>query len=531
MSPAFKLRDLLEEPSLGLDLVVGSDDALERRVAGAHSIEVCEPSRWLDPDWVVLTTGSRMRHDPECQQRLIHDAHHGDLAAVGFATGVDFDTVPEQLLTEARSTSFPIFTIPFEVPLRTIVDFVNRSSLSEQMYVMQRASGAQAYLLDALSANEPRQVIVRRLRELLHGDVALFRYDGNVEFLEGAPPGREVWDEVCSREPRLQDFELGDQRVLSIPVSRFLRRSEWLVARVSRLHVHPQVARDVLRSASRLLGLVSQARDAVSAERRRIKSRLLERLLWSPEDADAIRHAADYGLDLRDAARIVVFEPEGDARPQVPANGAAERAEECAVTLESILMESHVPHLLSPRGTQVLAFVQPGSVGAQDVESWLEGLAEQGMTASAGLSAPVAGMADIAAGLQDATLAVQWRSNDRSPQPRVYSFEDFSLAEWLLTHSPAQQARSKSEHLLEPLREHPDLLETLAVYLRSDMKIKQTARVLHLHPNSVRYRLERVEGLLDRSLQDISALVDLYLALRVEALGTVSRPESGRSQP
>jgi DNA-binding PucR family transcriptional regulator len=40
-----------------------------------------------------------------------------------------------------------------------------------------------------------------------------------------------------------------------------------------------------------------------------------------------------------------------------------------------------------------------------------------------------------------------------------------------------------------------------------------TAAALHLHPNSLRYRLSRVEKLLDRSLKQPSTIASLYVAM------------------
>jgi len=54
---AFTLGDLLAQEDLGLELLAAGDDALDRRLAGAHAIEIERPSTWLEPGWIMLTTG------------------------------------------------------------------------------------------------------------------------------------------------------------------------------------------------------------------------------------------------------------------------------------------------------------------------------------------------------------------------------------------------------------------------------------------------------------------------------------------
>ena len=49
-------------------------------------------------------------------------------------------------------------------------------------------------------------------------------------------------------------------------------------------------------------------------------------------------------------------------------------------------------------------------------------------------------------------------------------------------------------------------------YFDHDLDVVRTAQALHLHPNSLRYRLARVEKLLGRSLKQPSTIAGLYIA-------------------
>ena len=60
----FRLRDLLGHDELGFELLAGGADALDRRVAGAHAIEIERPATWLEPEWIMLTTGAMIRIAP-----------------------------------------------------------------------------------------------------------------------------------------------------------------------------------------------------------------------------------------------------------------------------------------------------------------------------------------------------------------------------------------------------------------------------------------------------------------------------------
>jgi hypothetical protein len=82
-----------------------------------------------------------------------------------------------------------------------------------------------------------------------------------------------------------------------------------------------------------------------------------------------------------------------------------------------------------------------------------------------------------------------------------------------LRADPVGLARCQTA-LLGPLRAHPALLHTLRVWLQSNRSISATAARVHLHRQSVIYRMRRVSELLGVSLDDAEALWRLEAAVR-----------------
>ena len=98
---ALVLGDVLRQPDFNLELVVGSQEHLKRPVAGAHAVEVPNPTRWLDTEWVLLTTGIRLRGDAAAQRELVEEAAWRGLTAIGFALEVIYRKPPPAMLDEA----------------------------------------------------------------------------------------------------------------------------------------------------------------------------------------------------------------------------------------------------------------------------------------------------------------------------------------------------------------------------------------------------------------------------------------------
>ncbi|MFN8185711.1 MAG: helix-turn-helix domain-containing protein [Gaiellales bacterium] len=122
--------------------------------------------------------------------------------------------------------------------------------------------------------------------------------------------------------------------------------------------------------------------------------------------------------------------------------------------------------------------------------------------------------------LRDSELALDHlRRSQGSRLGRTLRFEDFGLAEWLVASADQRALDDKAAVLLDPLRRHPELYRTLLVFVERDLDVPATARALHLHQNSLRYRLTRIEAILGRSLRDVSTIVDVHLATTNERFG------------
>ncbi|MFF0494575.1 PucR family transcriptional regulator [Nocardia sp. NPDC004068] len=77
-------------------------------------------------------------------------------------------------------------------------------------------------------------------------------------------------------------------------------------------------------------------------------------------------------------------------------------------------------------------------------------------------------------------------------RPGLYRFDDLALEFQLTLPGPGREHLSR---LLDPLDDHPELLATLHHHIDNNLNRQRTARILHLHPNSVDNRLKRIATL------------------------------------
>jgi purine catabolism regulator len=490
-----RLADLLAEEPFGLELLSGGPEATAREVRGAHAVEVEAPARWLERDWVMLTTGVRLRGNADAQRELVAQLEAGGVSALGFGVGLSFKRVPSALVKVARERDFPVFEVPYETPFREIIHFIDSAMTSGEEQVFRRLTALQRYLVDALRTPQPERAMVDRLAEFLDASVLLLDAEGRPEIVAGRQPVDALLRGVCAEPPGLLELEVGGWHAVATPVGQTSRR---LVLASPRRGFIAKLAKPAAEATAPLLAAMARLTEVLRDQEDAVKGALLEEALENVAARDPLpvaARAAAFGLDFGVPARMVVIrsplEPSGVRRELV---GRLERA--------------RVPHLVHVRDGELTALVQ-----SSDVAALLDGLGD----VTIGIGRPVTSIADAPHSLRDAELAAGRGGS-------VTRFEDFDLATFMVSEIAPERLDPKLDEILCELHAHPPLHEALVAYFEHDLDVAATAAALHMHRNSLRYRLARAEQVLGRSLKQPATIAAVHLALVAEAGAQSARP-------
>ena len=504
---AFTLGDLLAQEELGLELLAGDDASLARRVAGAHAIEIERPSTWLEPDWIMLTTGVRLRNNTDGQRVLISELEAAGATALGFGVDVVFKRVPSVLLRVARARSFPIFTIPLPVPFRDVISTVNRALASSDLRALQRLSSMQLYLMDALGEEDPRQAVLERLAAFVDAAVLLLAPDGTLEAAAGEAPAETIWQELADRSDPLVEFDADGWHTLAIRVAAGSGPAQWLALTSRRTRWVTRLTRPAARATAPVLAALERLGGMEREQERAIRGSLLEQLLRPVGARDAATlgaRAASLGIDFGEPARIVVVA--GSDASRLDLGDTRQR-------LEQQLAGARLRHLVCRRPGAAVALVQGDHVRVRAAVDALVA-SEPGMVA--GIGRAVRSLEPLQESLRDAEIAIQRLGRGRPD--RVLDFDDFDLATLVVSEAPPERIQPKVEQFIGVLRDNPALHEAVVAYFQHDMDAMRTAEAMGLHHNSLRYRLGRVEQFLGRPLKDPATIASLYIALAAAPL-------------
>jgi hypothetical protein len=176
----------------------------------------------------------------------------------------------------------------------------------------------------------------------------------------------------------------------------------------------------------------------------------------------------------------------------------------------------HVPFRARASGHRVAAALAGDGGLVITLDRDLAGIAPRPPAPVPGVACGVgrpARLADVASSFAAASRALQ--TAVAFGQEGTFSLADLSIRPAILADEPLGDAFAA--RYLEPLdalgRMGAELDTTLRAWFDQEMRIEETARVLHVHPNTLRHRLRRFEEVTGATLRDPRHLVELWWAL------------------
>ncbi|MEV0588148.1 helix-turn-helix domain-containing protein [Nonomuraea sp. NPDC050310] len=497
-----RLRDLVQADHLALKVLTGHD-LLDRPVRGVSTTDLIEPGRFVKPGELVLTELT-WHTGPDSARAFV--AGLGDVAAL--VSGTALKGVPLDLVEACAEAGLPLLTLPVDVPFSQVTEHVLRALIAELGAPPARRYGSRRRLASTLVDGGSLTKLVTAVADEL--DLGCWVL---------SPTGRVI---VGSR-PLAP--EAGVRLAGTFLTSRFLpsMAEGWSVFPIGKGAPHriatwflayegsPGEHEDLLVELAALVALERSRLEAAH----RIERRILDQLLDMLESGDASLPSV--------VSRLHTLHVEtGDGLLAVALTAGPP---EVGVAVLDELLRPLAPGVVTASGGQAIALVPLAGNSAEDLAEHLlrgarvleAGLGEERITL--GLSSVAKGPAALSGMIEEARQA---RSLAELGGDRVslVSGDEVASHRALVAAIPPDLRRSFRARLLGPLEDydaaqHTDLVETLEAYLEESGNWAAMAERLHVHVNTLRYRIKRVEELTGRSLSSWDERVDFVLALRM----------------
>jgi DNA-binding PucR family transcriptional regulator len=467
------VQDIADLPELGLAVAAGSG-GLGNEVSWLHVSELTDPTQFLEGGEFLLTTGLGVADMGTTQRAYVRRlAKHG-VAGLGFGIGFGFAEVPAPIVEEANKLSFPVVSVPYEVPFVAITKAAVTRLASEQLEQQTRALVVHERLAEAVLEGRGLQALLAIVCNHLDCSLALVDEHGRI---------------VAERHARMR---LPFDEALELPVvasgqlaTLKAKRSAGSFSEYDRL---------VLHHGQTALAFELSRRRAVSAAELRLAGDLLEDLEDNRlDDREAARRMAAFGLEAdRDYAALLA----------VPSAGlSTERLrEQVAEQLE----QQNVPYLSTARRDRA-AFLVGASV-ERDLLALARRVAQAEPLARVAVGLPARGPG-LGRSLVEARAALDAANGS------VASYRDLGSLELLLS-LPDAALEAFVDRVLGPTVGNATLVGSLSALLDSGCRWSEAADKLGVHRHTLRYRMDRLREQTGRHPDNPEQRMELWLAVK-----------------
>ncbi|WP_406413151.1 PucR family transcriptional regulator [Streptomyces sp. NBC_01614] len=556
-----RLRALLDTDALGLKLL-GGEDEMDRTVRGVMTTDLRDPSRYLSGGELVLT-GLAWRRNAGDSEPFVRLLAQAGVAALG-AGEAELGDIPDDLVLACARHRLPLFAVHESVAFATITEHVVRQVSGERagdlaavvdrhrrMMTSGPAGGGPDVVLDLLGSDlDLRAWVLSPAGRLIAGSKAAGpALPADVcaklaaEQLSAARTGRRGPHRLTLGTTLYSLFPIRSSGRSATQAARDVREtvlSDWLLAVEADASDWPEERLDLLQGVTQLIAVERDRRDAARTVRRRLAQEVLELVQTGAAPAEIaarLRVAAPVllpGLGAAPHWQVVVARVEWEGSDIEAGPTAQSLLEEILVDPLATGPEPSDRIAVAHTGDEAIALVPLPAVSAEHDGSEAGILADALLDSvrdplSAGLdddgrvTLGVSAAVHSAEGLRGALEEARHARRVAAARPgRVCAAGHQELASHvlLLPFVPDDVRRAFTARLLDPLRDYDrrhraELIPTLEAFLDCDGSWTRCATRLHLHVNTLRYRVGRIEQLTSRDLSRLEDKLDFFLALRM----------------
>ena len=482
---------------------------LLRVVTGACIIERPGAVEQLEPGWLAVTEGSGFPiagfTDP-ISRDFIRQLDIRGAAGLVVRLGRGWDAVPVAMVDEAQHLFLPIFTLPGDETPATLLRLVHQAVGQQEIAVLSRALSVQTELIDALTYPDVERELINRLSTRLGVSAILYDSTRNVLASQGEAPVHLIRDRIRSDTDTETNFVVGRWEVSVAPISvpagtywlalawhesielshEIIRSTRYALQQLLRAHLTTQQnskRHDLIQRAELLAEII----DGVPGARRaRLGDRLV--LLHFPRDGTFQIHAMQHKPSIFNThAKPENSTPDIDSTLGI----IQDTAEACGLSV--LLAEVNDRYLILLPRSEV--FTRELLLRTSEFDH--------------GTSSAFSDLTETRLALRQAEMSLHTSVRNGALTP----FDQVGFINFILAQVPAETFDEKVDEVMSGLLSSEPMEETVIAFLRNGMDIQATARSMHLHPNSIRYRLSRVENYLGRSMSDPETVTLLFLAL------------------
>jgi purine catabolism regulator len=524
------LAELLDDEVLAGARLIAGRAGLGRSVGAVNVMTVPDIGRWVRQDEFLLATGYPLPRDDEGQGKLLTDLHRLGLAGIGIKLDRYMPELRQEMIDVAEQLGLPLVVIPEHIRFDDILSKAFATIVNRQASALARAQEIHHSFLEITLSGGGLEELARRLSGLL-GDasVAITDPQGTVLTLVGDEAPLAELHLLTSDSVEVLQLGQGGLETDESTGNRWASHE----IRAGRLRHGFVVAAEAARpfgefsmvavEQAAIVAALEVTRDlAVGAVERRFASNALFELITDSE-LESEEHTtlgSGFGWDLERDIVVLVGRKEGTGGKSRLSKRQSRLADERAIEFWASAVRSRDRAAASAGlGSELVAVIGADEDVLAIARSVQAEVAQFTHSEYAlGVSRNYPGPSGISIAYQEARTALRL-GHRVSGRNAVTAYGELGLFK-LLAQVGDEELRTFADETLGPLMrlsdpERSEMFQTLESLIEHNMNMAESARHLHFHYNTLRYRLAKLERLLGPFSTSTPVAIQVGVALQI----------------
>lgn len=522
--------------------VLAGENGLLREVTTITIAEVPDAAKWLRGGELVCSTAFFISNTGLKQSEWVESLIINGASALAIKTSRFLGVLPKSIIECANNHNFPIIELDHEVTWPAIIESFMDYLTNQRIKIMQLIEDVQRNLINLVLENNTIQTLVNKISELVGNTIiiedaklnviAVSNVEGDIQSNLDSPVFKERINEHFRQNVLKSNFykavKMGEKKEhleinLNLPHSEKIRNymfpifsNKTIYGFISLLESHQIYSSTdliVLKNSSTAIALQLMKQYLNQQTYRKNNLALIEDIIHGRIHTQIVFEYDFLNINLANPMVAVLMDY---AEPNLENNYFWERSEDLiTMTIRKHLYKHFNQVIIGNNGSlfTLLVSFQPNqiekvnSLVKEAVGNALAELAKQfgEDKFSIGIGGAYPQPELVEKSFKEAKTALSVAKKCKIRRGNVLLFEEIGIHRIIFMVQDTAKIREFCDDLLLELKKYDEknsdvLLETLHEFLLCDCVVKETAKKMFVHPNTVTYRIKKIKQLLRHDL-------------------------------
>ncbi|TWH57307.1 purine catabolism regulator [Desulfitobacterium sp. LBE] len=522
--------------------VLAGENGLLREVTTITIAEVPDAAKWLRGGELVCSTAFFISNTGLEQSEWVESLIISGASALAIKTSRFLGVLPQSIIECANNHNFPIIELDHEVTWPAIIEAFMDYVTNQRIKIMQLIEDVQRDLINLVLENNTIQTLVNKISELVGNTIiiedaklnviAVSNVEGDIQSNLDSPVFKARINEHFRQNVLKSNFykavKMGEKKEhleinLSLPNSEKIRNYMFpifsnktiygFISLLESQQIYSSTDLMVLKNSSTAIALQLMKQYLNQQTYRKKNLALIEDIIHGRIHTQIVFEYDFLNINLANPMVAVLMDY---AEPNLENNYFWERSEDLiTMTIRKHLYKHFNQVIIGNNGSlfTLLVSFQPNqiekvnSLVKEAVEHALAELAKQfgEDKFSIGIGGAYPQPELVEKSFKEAKTALSVAKKCKIRRGNVLLFEEIGIHRIIFMVQDTAKIRDFCDDLLLELKKYDEknsdvLLETLHEFLLCDCVVKETAKKMFVHPNTVTYRIKKIKQLLKHDL-------------------------------